>query len=618
MKLINFKTKLFFAIIFIALGVSSCKKFLDQQPITQVGPNFVFVDVPTTLEALAGVYNRLTGDAGYGIRLSLYYTLDNDEEMGPKSGIGGRYEIDNYATTSNNTEIINPWTQLFQGIDYANICIDQIPQMAMYKNGTLQQKKQLQRMLGEVLTLRSQFYFEAIRNWGDLPADFQPAYTLAQANPFPFRVNRDTLYVHILNDLLTAENLMPWRNDLASIGDRIDERLTKGTAKALRAKIALFMGGYSLRQSSKIMERRSDYLTYYQIARDECNDIILSNQHSLNPSYKSLWKDQVGSHAIADPDGELMFQVTGIGKKSIADTKLGYYNGPKMGTTGNASVLILPTYFYLFDSLDLRRDVVCAPYTVNADGVTKTGNTHIAMNDGKYRRDWLTPALAASDYTINYSGLKWQILRYSDVLLMFAESENELNGPTTAAYEAVNKVVRRGHGKQITTPDATVDIPSGLSKTDFFTMLTQERSKELGGEGIRKYDLIRWNLLKTNLDQTRNWLSAMVGTAPTLPVGVGPYGGLITLPKAMYYKNGTIADDKTIWANSFYAASPTSTPAGTSKKNWFDANSSNSWDIKDKMADFFAKNFMLNKSELFPIPQSSLGANINLTQNPNY
>ena len=82
-----------------------------------------------------------------------------------------------------------------------------------------------------------------------MPAHFQPAYTLAVGNPFPKRVDRDTLYNHLLADLKTAEDLVPWRNEVTSIGDQLDERITKGTVKGLRARIALYRGGYSLRQN---------------------------------------------------------------------------------------------------------------------------------------------------------------------------------------------------------------------------------------------------------------------------------------------------------------------------------------------------------------------------------
>jgi len=230
-------------IILISAGIflifGSCKKYLDQKPITDVGSNVVFKDVPGALQALAGAYSRLMGDQGFGIRLSLYYTVDNDETQGPTgNGDNDRRDIARYNATSGNAQLEKPFNQLFQGIEYANICIDNIPKMDLYTNGSAQQKGQLQRMYGEALTLRAQFYYEAIVNWGDLPAHFQPAYALALGNPFPTRTDRDSLYDQVIADLKTAEDLVPWRNDLASIGDQPDERITKGTVKGLRARIA--------------------------------------------------------------------------------------------------------------------------------------------------------------------------------------------------------------------------------------------------------------------------------------------------------------------------------------------------------------------------------------------
>ena len=215
-KYINKITIIAAACMLLLLG--SCKKFLDQQPITDVSPGFVFSDVSNTFKALAGVYSRLSGDQGYGIRLSLYYPVDNDEMQGPTSASDNdRRDIARYIATSGNAQLEKPFNQLFQGIEYANICIDNIPKMDLYSNGTDQQKKQLQRMYGEALTLRAQFYFEAIRNWGDLPAHFNSGSVLAASTPFPVRTDRDTLYNRIIADLKTAEDLVPWRNDLSLI-----------------------------------------------------------------------------------------------------------------------------------------------------------------------------------------------------------------------------------------------------------------------------------------------------------------------------------------------------------------------------------------------------------------
>ncbi len=604
-------TKHFYKLTIIAAAsvvvlFASCKKFLDQQPITDVSAEVAFSDVPSAYKALAGAYSRLVGDAGFGIRLSLYYTVDNDEMQGPTGAADNdRRDIARFAATSGNAQITNPFNQLFQGIEYANICIDNIPKMTMYTSGTDQQKKQLQRMYGEALTLRAQYYYEAIVNWGDLPSHFSPASQLANSNPFPTRTDRDSLYTRLIADLKTAEDVVPWRNELTAIGDPLDERITKGTVKGLRARLALFRGGYALR-SDGTMKRNADYLTYYQIARDECNDIMTSGQHTLNPSFKSLWKDQVNAHALADPNGELMFQASGVGGVGAEDTKLGYYNGPTTNGLGNKSINVLPNYFYLFDSTDLRRDVTCAVYNVAADGITKIGQTITAICDGKYRRDWVTNPSYAPTNAIQYFGLKWQILRYSDVMLMFAEAENEINGPTAAAYTAVNQVRRRGYGKAIATADATVDLPAGLSKSAFFDAVTKERSLELGGEGVRKYDLIRWNLLGTKIAATKATLLAMSNLT-------APYN---TLPISMYYKTTGTADDNSIsgglWYNSFYKTAPTTTPAGYTKITWMSAA------INTTALVRYATGYTAGKSELMPIPQPARDANINMTQNPGY
>ncbi|MEO6404536.1 MAG: RagB/SusD family nutrient uptake outer membrane protein [Ferruginibacter sp.] len=597
--------------VVLLLMTAGCKKFLDQRPITEVSTDVVFSDVPNAYKALAGVYSRLVGDAGYGIRVSLYYPLDTDEMQGPTGALDNdRRDIARYSASPGNAQITNPFNQMFQGIEYANICIDNIPKMAMYNGGTDQEKKQLKRMYGEALTLRAQFYFEAIRNWGDLPAHFAAASSLAVNDPFPSRTNRDSLYNHLIDDLKTAEDLVPWRNEVASIGDTPDERITKGTVKGLRARLALYRGGYSLRQNGN-MQRSDDYLQFYQIARVECNEIITSAQHSLNPNFKSLWKDQVCGHAVVDPNGELMFQASGIGLSGAEDNKLGYYNGPTVNALGNKSINVLPSYFYLFDSTDLRRDVTCAPYNVNADGVTKTGQAITAINDGKYRRDWITNPTIAPTSAIQYLGLKWQILRYSDVLLMFAEAENELNGPTAAAIAAWNAVSLRGHNG-----NATLVPTPPADKTGFFKLLVKERALELGGEGIRKYDLIRWNLLAAAIAETKVNLLKMSTLTPMIQpsyMSAYPIYSISTiLPIAMYYKNNSTADDVNLWANSFYRTAPTSTPTGTTKVTWLSVA------INTTALSRYATGFSTGKGELLPIPQPVRDANFNFSQNPRY
>jgi hypothetical protein len=619
-----FKSTAIVAVSALLLVLGACRKFLDQKPITEGSVDVVFSDVPSAYKALSSAYSRLVGDAGYGIRVSLYYTVDNDEMQGPTGAADNdRRDIARYSATSGNAQITNPFNQMFQGIEYANHCIVNIPKMALYSNGTDQEKAQLKRMYGEALTLRAQYYYEAIRNWGDLPAHFTTASILLDStnNPFPKRVSSDTLYDHLLSDLLLAETLVPWRNELTGIGDPVDERITKGTVKGLRARIALFRGGYALRQTGG-MVKRADSLTYYTIAKQETADIINSGQHSLNPSYKALWKDQVCAHAIADPNGELMFQASAAGLSGVEDTKLGYYNGPRVNNLGNNSINPLPSYLYLFDSTDLRRDVTICAYYTSTTG-TRTGQVLTNLTDGKYRRDWISNPVISPTDAIQYFGLKWQILRYSDVLLMFAEAENELNGPTAAAYNAINMVRRRGYGKPINTADATVDIPAGLTKAQFFSYIVRERSLELGGEGVRKFDLIRWNLLGRAITESRaNMIKMSTVAAMVNPTYMAPYPSYCistTLPTKMYYVTGTTADDNTItglFKNSLYKTAPSSTPSGTTSVAWLTTAITASGTTSP--VSRFALGYTPGKSELLPIPQPTRDANINFTQNPGY
>jgi starch-binding outer membrane protein, SusD/RagB family len=618
----NIKKISFITVLCSFIAVAGCKKFLDQKPITDVSAEVVFNDVPSTLKALAGVYSRLVGDAGYGIRLSLYYPLDTDEMQGPTGAADNdRRDIARYAATPSNAQITNPFNQLFQGIEYANICIANIPKMDMYSNGTDNQKKQLRRMYGEALTLRALFYLEAIRNWGDLPAHFQPASELALANPFPSRVSMDTLYSRLTDDLKVAADLVPWRDEVTAIGDPIDERITKGTVKGLRARIALYRGGYALR-SDGTMKRNADYATYYQIAKDECNSIISSGKHTLNPSFKALWKDQVCAHAITDPEGELMFQASGIGLSGVEDTKLGYYNGPRVNNLGNSSVNPLPSYIYLFDSTDQRRDVTVCTYFTNLNG-TRAGQAITNLTDGKYRRDWISNPVISPTNQVQYFSLKWQILRYADILLMYAEAENELNGPTAAAYNAINMVRRRGYGKPIGAADATVDIPAGLNKADFFKHIVRERALEFGGEGIRKYDLIRWNLLGAAISETKANMNKMAAVTamvnPTYMAGYPAYCLTNTLPIRMYVNTNTTSDNINIggmYRNSLYKTAPTSTPAGTTSTVWL-STAINAAGTNSPVGRY-ATGYVTGKGELLPIPQPARDANINLRQNPGY
>ena len=577
----------------VAFGILSCKKYLDVQPVSSATPDYVFSNIDNAYKAVLGTYACLTGDQGYGIRISMYYPYDNDEMMGQSGATGDneRRDIAHYNAAPGNTQLYSPYSQLYQGIERANLCIYYIPQMDLYANGTEAQQKELKRMHGEALTLRAQYYFELIRNWGDVVAQWQPSSF--ETDLFKSKTDRDTIYDRLLNDLATAETLVPWRSDVTK-----DERITQGAVRGLRARIAMYRAGWSLRSDGQL-KQGSNAAQYYQIAKNECNAIILSGQHNLNPSFQAVFKDNICGHII-EPNGEVVWEVAMAGGNSgLGDSKLGYYNGPRYNNTGNSALVILPTFFYLFDSTDLRRDVTIAPYFVNQN-FTLAGRTLSSIPDGKFRRDWTAnPALLTT--AAQYMGLNWPLIRYSDVLLMLAEADNELNnGPTAASYNSINMVRRRGYGKPINTPDATVDIPSGLSKADFFNAIVKERALELASEGHRKYDLIRWKLLEQKLNDTKAQLTAMAARQ-------APYD---VLPNNMYFKTNQTTMQ---WAGSFYKEIVTAAPTGYTAVPWVGTGIT-----AGIITNQFAVSFKTGKSELLPFPTKEIESNRNLKQNPGY
>ncbi|HEY4065018.1 MAG TPA: RagB/SusD family nutrient uptake outer membrane protein [Puia sp.] len=604
--------------VVIVLSAGSCKKYLEPAAVSSFPADYVFSNVQNAQKAVLAAYSDLEGDNGYGIRISMYYAYDNDEMIGMhQTGDGDRGDIAHFTLNAGNGQLYNPWVQLYQGIERANNCIYYIPKMALYTgSGTKEQALELQRLYGEALTLRAQFYLELIRNWGDVPAQFLPS--AFEGNLFLGKTDRDTIYNQLLGDLQVAEGLVPWRTDVASYGDPTNERITKGAVKGLRARIALYRGGYSLRRSSSIygqtMARPKDYLDYYKIALSECSDVMARrDEHTLNPSFQTPFKGALDAHTF-DPVGEIMFEVGMTGGTGTNDSKLGYYDGPKVNGVGNAALGILPTYFYLFDSTDTRRDVTCAPYEVNADLNTLKGHPITTVADGKFRKDWMSNPNQLSS-TAQYLGVDWPLMRFSDVLLMYAEADNEINnGPTPAGKAAFEEVRKRGYGGNAALIGTTPTDHDG-----FFNALVKERSLEFGGEGIRKYDLIRWNLINTRLADAKTNLTNMAARTGTF---AGNYANnplqFNQLPDSAFFKTASTIATGVQWATSLYTPRTVSSVSGATKIAWVLSSPILTILSASSSSGAFAIGFKPNHSELLPIPQSALDADYNLHQDYGY
>ena len=155
---------------------------------------------------------------------------------------------------------------------------------------------------------------------------------------------------------------------------------------------------------------------------------------------------------------------------------------------------------------DQRRDVCCALWKHDNDTVGVNGPTAITV--GKWDRALATKELGKE--SSKGTGINFPLMRYSDVLLMLAEAENELNGPTELAKDALIAVRARAFEGQNNFAEQVYNyvLNVGSSKESFFNAIVDERAWEFGGEGLRRFDLIRWNLYATKIEQAMRTMLA--------------------------------------------------------------------------------------------------------------
>ncbi len=576
-------------IILIVALFSACQDYLEVVPVSYFSNENIFTNLDYTKQAILGIYQLQTRDEGYSKRLSMYYGVDNDLAMCSGTIDNERRGIARYAANSGNTEIEKPWTNLYDEIERANICIVNIPESPLYTDGTEEEQAEMRRMYGEALALRALAYYELIRNWGDVP--FKTTPSKAGDDFFLPKTDRDIIYEQIIEDLILAADLVPWKSEV----DVFNERITKGAVKGLLARICLARGGYSLRREGG-MQRGANHTYYYQIARDQCYDIMQSGEHMLNPDFEDVFRTHC-ELAMDNQYGESMWEV---GMGTYTSGEVGYYIGVKQANECRygraiAGVLALPTYYLSFDPNDTRRDVTIALYEIDSENnrlLREFADTYIA----KWRREWRVPLLPGSD---KFTGINWVILRYSDVLLMFAEAENEIHGnPTTDAISAFQQVRERAFKGNI---DKMPPIPTDY--TGFFNELVKERAWEFGGECIRKFDLIRWNLLGTKINEAKENLTKLMN-------GEAPYENV---PPQLVWRND--GEDYEILNLDFPMDSAQIADRDTA--TWTEVTP---WaeDITEEYINSIAEFFEPDRKELLPIHQSIVDVNVNLSNDYGY
>ena len=505
-------------IVLPAICLSSCiDDFLDVKAESSFTPETLFAD-PTLAEgAVFGIYEQINNNSFNG-RLWPYKGLNNDTEMHLAS-YGGLTENNTHRSIAvyNNRgtdDFMGPATSgAFSAIERANICIEGLE---LY--GNPQPDTKLGYLLGEALFLRAWVYYELVNWYGNIPTRFVP---LNADNLYIGRTDRDEIFKQLLKDLERAAELMPWAG--TSTETQTILRPNKAAAKGLRARIALAAGGYGYHVYGEmnVAQLSNDpELTVektYTIARDECWDVMQNEGKGfiLEDDFGKTFKDncavkvgfggeslfnlpfmynQRGNWMVAG--GVIHAGAAGSGNPAAGtDPYTSTYQGGTHGT--------VPTLFYDFEKEDTRRDISVVPFRW-ANGKQELATVRRAT-PGKLRAEWIDLSKGMLSTNSN-DGITPIIIRYSDIILMFAEAENELSGPTDRAKAALNKVRTRAYGGVSQT--AYVESNSG-SKADFLKAIQDERRLEFVGETIRKYDLIRWNLLKTNIDKVMDDIRAL-------------------------------------------------------------------------------------------------------------
>lgn len=526
------KKILYFLALIPFLCTVSCS--LDEESYTEISKEKYMNDASEAENVLLGVYRSMIPDAVYGFNLSLLFTLPSDIAKVEGSSVNSwRAEASN-AFNASDSYVLQTWYALYKAVYNAN---DFIEALASKSEGYSDDDKKLAAIyMGEARALRAMYYFELVRWWGNIilvkstAEAEQPASSFAQASP-------QEVYEFIEKDLLYAIDVLPYASDDA-VRSSNSYRFSKGAALGLLTKVYATWAGCPVQDETK-----------WEAAAKTAKILIESGKHHLLDSYEQLWYNTANNTWDSSESLiEVSFYSPTITGDSSYDSsgRIGKWNGvtaPDGAISAGrvaANWKVVPSFLASWKdrAKDLRFKLSFADYKYTAE----TGKTYLLTVDGTgvpfervleadAKTDWkktFNASLCPAKWDIgkyvdesnilvdaNMSNVNWYILRYADVLLLYAEAINEWHKtPTAAAYEAVNMVRRRGFGLPVNTASSVSDLSSGLSYQDFRQAVRDERAYELGFEGHRRQDLVRWGIYYESIMQTYSDLMDWHESAP--------------------------------------------------------------------------------------------------------
>ncbi len=487
-------------ILVCGLGVmtlASCSDFLEVEAPSKITDEYVFADIEEADRLLNSVYKATCSGSTYGNAYLTTFNFNSDVEFSTSSAeiqSASHNEWKLFDGEADGGNIKSTWDAAYATIERANNFVCAAEQSELYKQGN----KELIQMVGEAKCIRAMNYLDLVILFGDIPFTFTRTYE--QESLIMPMGQRDEILTTLINDLKAAAPQMKLAKELSEGV----ERCSKEYAWALTARIALFRAGYSLRPSSDTnetgtMQRADDYAEYYRIARTYCDSVINESGHSLVNEYFDVFTKQCNYQVTNNDD--VIFEIPFT---QSVNGDIGYIHGPKCELSSasdtdhawgeaKGSVGLNAFYRFTFNEQDARRNVAGFwSYSFNGTPVLLNSYTNYCMKWSKL----YDQAHTLGNTSAGNTGINFPYMRYADVLLMFAEAENEINGgPTDAAKNALKQVRERAFRNAANKAEMVNEYVGNLStKEEFFKAIIDERAWEFGGENIRWKDLVRWNL----------------------------------------------------------------------------------------------------------------------------
>ena len=503
------KKYIFFAVALLSLAGCS----LTEKPESAYEKDTYFATESKAKMAVAGAYSSLSTTKHYGQWEMAMPSSDDTYYINGTGTDNTRRDISHYnnTLTSANTWIASSWYYKYLGIDRCNVAVDGIEHMAGYEDNA-----NLKSLCAQVRFLRAFLAFDLVRYWGDVP--FSTDFTAGYEAAFKPRRDREEIYDIILEDLKFCADNLPMANATTS-----PEIPCQAAAHTLAMRVLLQRAGYSLHTDGSFT-RPDDVARqkYFKAVIDEWTAMKGKGFHDFyTGGYLQLFKD-FSAEVLNQQESlwEIAFHPIGA-TYSENDGFWGTWNGPLVNAASgvhdqtavmgraNAFFRVVPAWKSFFEDGDERRDVMVCTYQYNWSGGAhvKKSNESAPKNwyPGKWRREWMKPGY----FHPNATNVNYCPIRYADAVLMAAEAYNE-TGNTTEAWKLLNSVRERSGATPITDANyATLMkapkvydlsfIPDGDAAGKFRTALYWERGFELAFEGQRKWDLIRWGVIKDAL-----------------------------------------------------------------------------------------------------------------------